>query len=165
MSFPNPKLTMYSRTMLGICTAWALLIVGEIVLVGTDTGPAPESGTEVTTTGQGAATIKALQIPPVIAYREVTERPLFLESRRPPVAAQDGPSARAVQLASAWKLTGIVMAGDDSFVHVQAVRDRATRRLQLGAVLDGWRVDEITSNNVVFASGDERQTLWLLEDE
>ena len=157
------SLSLYSRTMLGVCAALLLIILTEVTLLSGDSsaetilGETPDPG--VATTGTMP---QSLQIPPVIAYREVKERPLFSDTRRsPPKAAAGNNATQVAQLATKWKVTGIVMAGDDSFALVEGIRDRKTIRLLLGMPLDGWKLEEVYSDHLVFSAADTSATLQL----
>ena len=146
-------LSLYSRSMLVVCAVLSLVIASEVLLIGTDSDAVIAAPTN--TAADATRTVPAtLQIPPVVTYREVVERPLFANSRRPPPdeAAAATESVRAVQLANKWKVTGIVVAGDDSFVHVESLRDHKTVRLQIGKPLDGWKLEEIEPDRIVFTS-------------
>ena len=159
------SLTLYCRTMLGISAVMALVIVAEVALLGAgpDT-PFSEVNSELTNTSDASSgtTIASLRIPPVITYQAVVERPLFSDSRRPPAqAAQGGKAAQAAQLGAKWRLTGIVMAGDNSFVHVEGIRDRKTVRLKVGMPVDGWQLEEIEPDHATFTSGGRSETLQI----
>ncbi len=160
------SLSLYSRTMLGLSLALSVVIVGEVIAMGPVTEPVPATTTEKVPDADSSTKIQVLQIPPANTYREIAERPLFSDSRRPPPpAVQPGQSARAAQLASTWKLTGVVMAGDSSYVHVEGIRDRKTVRLQVGMPLGGWRLEEIAPDHVVFESAGERESLPLHDEK
>ena len=158
------SLTLYSRTMLGISAVMALIIVAEVVLLGAGSNTSLPEATPATASSQDAASetvIANLRIPPVITYQAVVERPLFSDSRRPAQVAPGGKAAQAAQLGAKWRLTGIVMAGDNSFVHVEGIRDRKTVRLKVGMPLDGWQLEEIEPDHVTFTSGGRSETLQI----
>ena len=161
-------LSFYSRTMLVVCMTLALVITVEVFVIGSDSDASLVGITSSTTASlnESQAGPATLQIPPVVAYHEVVERPLFTSSRRPPEEPEETvESIRAVQLASKWKVTGIVVAGDDSFAHVEGIRDRKTVRLKLGAPLDGWKLDEIAPDQIFFSSATDRVALRLHEEK
>ena len=104
---------------------------------------------------------------PLADYNEITQRPLFNETRRP-TAADVAPTvtARAIsQLSQQWKLTGVVIAGDNSFAHVVNKRDRRTVRLRKDEMLDGWRLDEISADRISLASAKGTVSLELHEED
>jgi len=161
------SLSLYSRVMLGLCGALLLVILTEVLLLGGESdAAATASNSHAQNSAAPGAVPQRLQIPPVIAYREVTERPLFSDSRRPPPQAAAGNNAtQATQLVGKWKVTGIVVAGDSSFALVEGIRDRKTVRLQLGTPLDGWQLEEIHPDHLVFNSADTTATLLLHNEE
>ena len=161
-------LSLYSKSMLVVCMALAPVIAVEVFVIGSDSDASLVGITASTTASlnESQAGSTALQIPPVVAYHEVVERPLFTSSRRPPEEPEETvESVRSVQLAGKWKVTGIVVAGDDSFAHVEGIRDRKTVRLKNGALLDGWKLEEIAPNQIVFSSGTDRVALRLHEEK
>lgn len=105
-----------------------------------------------------------VSIPPLPTYRELLTRPLFMETRRPAPRATAAQTAQRVDPGTKWKLTGIIVAGADSHVFVQGIRDNTIRRLDAGQVLDGWRVSEITPQYVTFTSGDQESRLELRKE-
>lgn len=158
------SLTLYCRTMLGISAVMALVIVAEVALLGAGSDTSLPEANPVTASSQDAASetaIASLRIPPVITYQAVVERPLFSDSRRPAQVAPGGKAAQAAQLGAKWRLTGIVMAGDNSFVHVEGIRDRKTVRLKVGMPLDGWQLEEIEPDHVTFTSSGRSETLQI----
>jgi hypothetical protein len=158
--------SLYTRMMLGVCAVLTVVILGELTVLslGRDelSNAAAADYSSVTASDSAAVT---LQIPPPAVYGGVLERPLFADSRRPPqLVAQATESARAVQLGTKWKVTGIAVAGDSSFVHVEGIRDRKTVRLQVGMPLDGWTLQKIEPGQIVFGLAGESVTLQLHED-
>jgi general secretion pathway protein N len=106
------------------------------------------------------------QAPAIVAYGEITERPLFTNTRKPP-PVDDAPQAtvRADQLSKRWRLTGVILAAAESYVHVENVRERRTERLKIGALLNGWRLDEIFPDRVILISNNEDVTLELHKEK
>ena len=164
--FSLTEMSLYTRIMLGTCAVLAVIIVAEVTLMSRDSSAmSDESAANLSIVAASDTTAATLQIAPLAVYREVLERPLFSDSRRPPQkAAQAKDSVRAVQLSTKWKVTGIVVAGDSSFVHVEGIRDRKTIRLQIGMPLDGWQLQEIAPDQIVFGLAGESVTLQLRED-
>ena len=162
------SLSLYSRTMLGVCAVLLLVILGEVVLLGSESNAAPGAGRVESLDPVSSGNVsQTLQIPPVATFREVIERPLFSDTRRQPpvVKAAGANAARATQLVGKWKVSGIVVAGDSSFALVEGIRDRKTVRLQLGTPLDGWQLEEIHPDRLVFTSAGASATLLLHSEE
>ena len=164
MNIAWKNISLYSKSMLAVCAVLVLIIVAEVYLLGTDSNAAGQAAMEPIVVPDNSAT--SLQIPPVVAYREVVERPLFSDSRRPAQqATKSAESVRAVQLAAKWKVTGIVVAGEYSFVHVEGIRDHKTVRLRAGMPLDGWKLEQIEPDHIEFSAAGESVTLKLYEDK
>ncbi|MCP8687236.1 hypothetical protein [Marinobacterium sedimentorum] len=100
--------------------------------------------------------------PPRSQFDEMLERPLFTSSRRPQAGESSGGSAQ--ELRETWKLTGIVLVGDE--VRALFKERNGERRLRLGTGMPldaNWVLEEINRETVVMGSGDEQVTLELLE--
>ena len=162
------ELTLYSRTMLGVCAVLAVVVAAEAIVLA-DVG---DEGGAVTAMEQQApgpdagAPAPPLAIPPIVAYREVVERPLFSDTRRPQDKPADKVAAAPVaKLESQWKLTGVVLAGENSSAHIMGMRDNKTVRLQAGMQLDGWRLDAVERDRAVFSLNGREAILRLHEEE
>ena len=160
-------LTIYSRTMLGVCLVLGIVLVAEATLfnIGSQRPVDDAAGQADAAASTPVAVSERMVIPPVVTYRDIAERPLFSDTRRPQETAPDQNSTPAGQLNSAWKLTGIVVAGESSSVLVSGIRDSRTERLQAGMMLDGWRLDTVTRDQAVFSSGGRTAVLRLHEEQ
>ena len=148
----------------GICVSLMAVVLLELHLI-RGGGLVPEfeaqgdAGSQVAT---GAGDAHRVRLLPLSSYRVVVERPLFIDTRRPPPAPETADaSVRASQLRAKWELTGIVVAGDASFAHVRGVRDKQTRKIKIDEILDGWRVTEIAARRVTLSLAAESVTLEL----
>ncbi|TQE99590.1 MAG: hypothetical protein FKY71_07080 [Spiribacter salinus] len=131
--------------------SWALL-AGCLVLAVMLTlqiADAPDPGvTAATPNSQGAnaaatAREEPLQFPPLTAYQEIVERPLFSKDRRPPPAPAAETSQASTVDVPQYELEGTVLSPDGSFAILQDRRKRELQRLGLGERLDAWTVAEI----------------------
>ena len=120
-----------------------------------------EDGVMAATAAPGSG---AVTMPPLPTYRELQARPLFIETRRPPPRQTGGTATQRVDPGTKWKLTAVIVAGEDSHVFVQGIRDKSVRRLDAGQSLDGWIVREITPQYVTLASGDQESRLELRKE-
>jgi type II secretory pathway component PulC len=93
------------------------------------------------------------------------ERPLFLQTRRPPEtgAEPDQPAAEETpaELPRELQVTGVVHDGAEWFV-VGALSGKSVR-LRAGEKVKGWTVKEISPDNVVFESGSKTARVKLFE--
>ena len=167
MSFLT-ELTIYSRMMLAVCALLGLVVAAEAVVMSRGARPSdsavPAGSDDLAVTA--TRSVQPLHIPPIVTYREIMERPLFSDTRRP--QDKPAPATEAIALAqldNKWKLTGVVVSGENSSAHVAGVRDNKTQRLQVGMSLDGWRLEKIMSDHVVFSQAGRTATLRLHDDE
>ncbi len=100
--------------------------------------------------------------PPRSQFDDMLERPLFHSSRRPQAGEPSGSSAQ--ELRDTWKLTGIILVGEQLRALFQERNGERRLTLNAGMPLDAsWVLDEINLETVVMGSGDEQVTLELLE--
>ncbi|NVK41277.1 MAG: hypothetical protein HWE39_08530 [Oceanospirillaceae bacterium] len=101
--------------------------------------------------------------PPRSDFDEMLRRPLFHSSRRPQVEDSGG-GGSAQELRETWKLTGVIVVGDE--VKALFQERNGEKRLTLGAGMPldaNWVLDEIDLETVTLGSGEEQVTLELLE--
>lgn len=89
-------------------------------------------------------------LPPLARLAEVTARPLFSETRRPPLEAASSGDAQS----AAFVLIGIVISADDRYALIAHGRPLHTDRATVGQELDGWTVRSILPDRVLFERGD-----------
>ena len=106
----------------------------------------------------------AYAIPPRSAFREVLERPLFIEGR---VAPQ--PKIRqvqpVVQVRPSLQLEGIVSVNQRRIAVVREVRGNSVIRLQVGDNYSGWSVAEVARDRVVMKQNGSHIELALDADQ
>jgi hypothetical protein len=88
-------------------------------------------------------------------YREMIERPLFSNTRRPPVL-KDAPQANldAQQLREAWRLSGIALHQGRQLASFSERQGELRLLLEEGMVLaDQWRLEHIGSDHVLLSNG------------
>lgn len=104
---------------------------------------------------------------PLDAYAELIERPLFAENRRPyqpppPVTEPEPPAPPAAPpspLRAA--LTSIVITPDQRIALARDLGNGSTVRLERGSTLNGWTVERILPDKVIFVQGGEEEVLEL----
>jgi hypothetical protein len=102
---------------------------------------------------------------PLEAYREMIERPLFSNTRRPPVL-KNAPQANldGQQLREAWRLSGIAMQQGRQLASFSERQGELRLLLEQGMVLvDEWRLDFIGSDHVLLSNGSSEVRMPLRE--
>ena len=103
--------------------------------------------------------------PPIAAFAEITERPLFTESREPPpvpVAARAvTPPLQQLRL----RLEGIAMTPGASIAVVRDLADNKILRLGEGMKHKGWELISVSPDGVTFRQGEQDQEITLYVDE
>jgi hypothetical protein len=110
----------------------------------------------------GIADIAPLPDPPLAQFNEVLKRPLFEPDRRPvPVASANTAAAAAVDLAKTWRLTGVVISGDDSFAMLENIKSGKHEAVYFEGSIDGWKLVEIADERIKFRSAQGQAELSL----
>jgi hypothetical protein len=136
------------------------LLILHVLLVLPQLAGAEESGTSKPVTAPGAAP------PPFAEFQPMIERPLFSNTRRPPVLKEGGvqESLDAKQLSDAWRLTGIALEKGRRLATFS--ERQGTRRLVLELdmmLVDSWRLERIDSDRVLFSNGTRQVEMPLRE--
>lgn len=92
----------------------------------------------------------AFKLPPITAYAEVTERPLFSSTRQPPPveAGQD-----LLGKSGSFVLLGIVLSAGGRAALVQHGHPVEIARLGEGQTVEGWTVQSILPDRIVLQHG------------
>jgi hypothetical protein len=85
--------------------------------------------------------------PPIEAYHEIVERPLFAPTRRPPVAAAVKGSAASVGL------TGVVVLPGNRFAMIKE-GSSPTRSVPEGATIAAGVIEKITADGIILRRTD-----------
>ncbi len=116
-----------------------------------------------TGTARIATNSRPLRIDAPADYAEVAQRPLFVAGRRPPAAEAAATSAQ-VQTLNTYTIVGIVAAPDRA-VAVLRNPSGATVHLRAGQAIEGWTLETIEPNKLIFVSGGQRQELAIKSDK
>lgn len=99
-------------------------------------------------------------MPPIESFSEIAARPLFSESRRPPSPAAEpelepepGQAAAPVVRRGLFVLVGVVITSRTRLAIVRQRNAREAVRLVEGQQIEGWTVDSIQPNRVLFRQG------------
>lgn len=147
-------------------------VVAALVAAGDEPAPAPVPAEQVSEPTPEAipesAPVPASvpdELQPLEAYREMIERPLFSNTRRPPVL-KDAPQVNldAQQLREAWRLSGIAMQQGRQLASFSERQGEQRLLLEQGMVLvDEWRLDFIGSDHVLLSNGTSEVRMPLRE--
>lgn len=96
-------------------------------------------------------------------FQIVVDRSLFSWNRRPVVAEQKLAQVEDADIEKRWELSGVVAAGDTSYVMFRSLEDAEALRLEPGMYLEKWRVEEITSELITLSADDEEKQFRLKE--
>lgn len=99
-----------------------------------------------------AASAPTFVMPPLRDYAEVLERPLFSPTRRRPPADTGAADPRSAP----FTLVGVVLSASGKHALIEHAQPRRLDRVVEGQTLDGWMVEEIRLDRVVFRRGDTR---------
>ena len=138
-----------------ICLALAGLILAEV-----DAAPAmPEDPRPARSSPVGTNAGPAEQdftLPPIEALAEVTNRPLFSRTRRPPEQAEE-----ALGQVEEFVLAGIVVSASDRIALIRHGQPIKIARLKEGQSIEGWTVRSIAADRVLIENAGSEHELRL----
>jgi hypothetical protein len=139
---------------------WLVLLILPVLLLLPQLAGAEEPETSKPPSAPGAAA------PPFAEFQPMIDRPLFSNTRRPPVLKDEGPqeSLDAQQLREVWRLTGIALEKGRRLATFS--ERQGTRRLVLELdmmLVDNWRLERIDSDGVLFSNGTRQVEMPLRE--
>ena len=106
----------------------------------------------------------AISYPPLSEFSEILQRPVHELTRRPvQIRKVVNDNASADRLRQKWRLTGVII-DEKNIAILETQRAGETLSLVEGQSLDGWRVREISANDVVLIRGGE-SLRFVLHDE
>lgn len=100
------------------------------------------------------------------AFADAAARPIFAPTRRPPSNAPVSlvePVPPAVTFG--FELVGVLISGDERLALVRQDGVTVLQHVAIGRSLNGWQVDQIEPDHVIFSSGETIRRVELREDE
>ena len=136
------------RVLLLACAAMVGAIAAEWVLLARDPAIAAASQTLPAPT---MAPAPPISLPPAATFAELSQRPLFSQSRRPepPDRGRPGPPPARPNLA----LLGIVMSGNTHYALIRHGNPPKLEPLAEGQSIEGWQIQTIGNDHVTLTSG------------
>jgi hypothetical protein len=107
----------------------------------------------------------AYDAPDFAEFAEAMERPLFAPSRRPPseivpVTVEAAPQ----QQAFGFELVGVLISPDERLALIRQDGLTDLHRVGLGRSLNGWQIEQIEPDHVVFRAGETVRQVNLRDD-
>jgi hypothetical protein len=143
-----------SLLLSALCVALSVVIYSE--LVAPDSPAVPQVAPKAQTVMPPPPSIKTL--PPIDAYAEVSQRPLFSPTRQPAPPQATPDTAGNV---NGFFVTAIVLDGNQRVATIQHGRPPALARVVEGQTVEGWIVQSIQAEGVVLQRGGMAQELKL----
>jgi hypothetical protein len=140
---------------------WVLLIVLVLFVL-----PQLAGAKETEASKPATATVPDAARPSFAEFQPMIDRPLFSNTRRPPVLREGGvqESLDAQQLREAWRLTGIALEKGRRLATFSERRGTQRLLLELDMVLvDNWRLERIDSDRVLLSNGNRQVEMPLRE--
>ncbi|MBV8534030.1 MAG: hypothetical protein JO128_00475 [Alphaproteobacteria bacterium] len=138
-----------SRLLAVLCLALGAVIATEIA---DSPSTAPPTASDTRPRAAKAAPDDAsFTLPPVSTFSEVVARPLFSDTRRPSTFAAASPDARPT-----FVLVGTVLSSQARDALIRHGQPARVDHVAEGQTLDGWTVDSILPDRVIFANAGTR---------
>jgi len=104
-------------------------------------------------------------LPPLGALSETVERPLFIETRRPPEVESNGepisPAAVPMGPSEKFVLSAIVITDDARAVLIANPQNGEPIRVAEGETIAGWRLDSVEKDRAIFSKDGEAREVAL----
>lgn len=152
-----------NQSYLAIGLIITILLLGIVLAV--EVKHAQRLGIDVIKAGRSSS---VLQIPKQLpeftlqeagsSFPDILARPLFLASRRPMLSAG---ATDQVMKKGQFILTGIAIVSDRGDVLLKDVATGKTERVKQGESVRGMRLEQVDSEKVVLAQGEEREVILL----
>ena len=140
------------------CLALAGVIYGEFDLAPGELDASAATPALPARLARPAGVPVSFAMPPIAAFGETVDRPVFSPTRRPPPAERGRDSA--AQLGS-LVLVGLVIAPDGRRALIDHGQPPRIQRVTVGQEVEGWRVEAILPDRVVVHNGNARAELKL----
>ncbi len=136
----------------------------------TSPGDAKAYAAEITSQRNHAGDIPLLSLG---SYAEIIERPLFRPNRRPPdpeEAKAEAQQAAAqaqqeqVHIEELFALNGVVVTKNKTVALLQDIKNNKSVRVSEGERVEGWRVERVFPNRVLFSHNGRAESLRLIRN-
>lgn len=97
-------------------------------------------------------------LPPAAVFSDIVDRPLFVETRRPPAAEQ---VASQGEPPPQWNLVGTAITAADRAALLFDSRNRKFLVMRAGASQAGWELADISPEGVVLEKGEAKHEIKL----
>ncbi len=157
------KYTVFNRLTL-LLLLICVLLAGILSMQLQNTAPTREISPEPEKTGFDLPSINSFTATGIAAFREITERPLFIESRRP--LPKPKPEQKQVVRLTPLRLAleGIVLSSAEKIAVFLDTNTNQSLHLTTGMTHQGWELTEITDNTAIFKRGEQTQELVLQKE-
>jgi hypothetical protein len=110
--------------------------------------------------GEPPAEDASFSLPPLASLKEVTERPLFSQTRRPPPpqASQD-----AIKQSGSLALDGIILSSEGRIALISHGKPPVLTHVAEGREIEGWTVLSIHADHIVLQRDATRQEIKLVD--
>ncbi len=96
-----------------------------------------------------AQTAPDFAMPSLDDFSEIVERPLFLDTRRPPEPTEEPPKVRPGVKRNLFALRGVIITAADRVALIEHLRSRELIRASEGQIIYDWRVHSILRDRVI----------------
>ncbi len=140
-----------------LCMALVGIVHLELSRGADELGPTTAQGTPASQVKPSSLEPASFAMAGIDSYREVLERPVFLQSRRPPPEERRG----TVIQPSSLVLVGLIIAPDGQRALIQYGEPPRLQRVMVGQAIEGWSVESILADRIVVRHGDAEEELKL----
>jgi type II secretory pathway component PulC len=144
--------------LVALCAALAVVVYRELGGVAAPAPPAVENAGAAPRTPSASLPASGFKLPSLDSLAEVSQRPLFSSTRRPPPPEVAGD---AFGPASGFALVAVIISDTGKVALIQHGRPPALSRVTEGQTVEGWAVQSISPDRVTIEHGGAQHELKL----
>ena len=118
------------------------------------------------TSATGPITTTGRDVPPLSAFSEIVERPLFREDRRPykpeTPAEPEQTSDTGPDITDQISLSAVVIDENERIVLIKRRQGKKLQQLRQGDKFNGWTVNHIRADDITMQKGQETRQIALM---
>lgn len=167
MNFNRQVIRLFQGGLVALCAILCGVTAYELVRPYRPAYPAPSPSQDkdavAATTGTGDEAV-----PPMEAFSEIMERPLFREDRRPfvpppapPAQEPEMPPPVEPDITTQIALRATIIIGDKRIALIQVHGNDEQQKIRQGEAFNGWTLADVQSDSISMKKGDEVRRIEL----
>ena len=166
MNFNREAIRLFRGVLVGLCAILCGVTAYELVRPYRPAYPASSPAQDKGAVAAAMGTADEA-VPPMEAFSEITERPLFREDRRPfvpppaPPQEPEMPPPAEPDITTQIALRATIIIGDKRIALIQVHGNDEQQKIRQGEAFNGWTLADVQSDSISMKKGDEVRRIEL----